>query len=585
MTAEPLRTVPAVLARLDGEFSQFAAAFDDGQYVLWLGSGISRDRVPNVYELLERVVEFLRASINPDDEECVYRSAFQNVLSLASITTSEQASIDSTIPFSEWELRERITAVLVGQYSKVLDTRIEGKARDFLVWEVLDVPQTYGSPDIEPDIEHYCIALLMLEGLVDSAVTANWDGLVEKALGNLMPEFDALARVIVKPDDFLLPKRPVEFVKFHGCAVRARHDPSCRSLLIARMSQISIWAAQSEHRMIRKRLESLYTERRTLMLGLSAQDANLHYVFGAAAEDLARPWSPAAAPVIVFTEEQLLPHHSHVLEITYGEDYDQSATAISKSSVLGSFGKPTLLALVISSSIRKLSFFLERALQPTWEQAEIQSLLADLVRLRDYVADCTIPGVSETLAPSEISQFQREFLSRLIDVTHFALTVFRSGLVPSPGGRRYDPLSDRPATQAILNPDFPSTEFGLLALALSLVGRGHASGHWSAAPGNSKAPTSGVLRLVTPQREAPVFFVKDAATLTALELSEAFDDTNGSAFVVIAREEPMVSTRSPRPRFGRDGKTRAGRFNVASTLADTASADELFEAFKLAGGF
>jgi hypothetical protein len=82
-----------------------------------------------------------------------------------------------------------------------------------------------------------------------------------------------------------------------------------------------------------------------------------------------------------------------------------------------------------------------------------------------------------------------------------------------------------------------------------------------------------------------VFFVKDAATLTELELDEAFDDSNGSAFVVIANEEPTVSTRSPRSRFGRDGKTRAGRFSVASSVADTASADDLFEAFKLAGGF
>ncbi len=64
MTAEPLRTVPAVLERFDTTFSQFAAAFEDGQYVLWLGSGISRDRVPNVYALLERVIESLRVSIN-----------------------------------------------------------------------------------------------------------------------------------------------------------------------------------------------------------------------------------------------------------------------------------------------------------------------------------------------------------------------------------------------------------------------------------------------------------------------------------------------------------------------------------------
>lgn len=464
MTAEPLRTVPAVLARFDTTLSQFAAAFEDGQYVLWLGSGISRDRVPNVYSLLERVIESLRVSINPDDDSCAYRPAFDAVLALASLTAKERETVDSTIPFAEWALRERITGVLANRYAEVLDVEVEGEARDYLVWEVLDVPQTYGSPDIEPDVEHYCIALLMLEGLVDSAVTANWDGLVEKALSELMPAFDAVTRVIVKPEDFQLPKRHVEFVKFHGCAVRAHGDPSYRPLLIARHSQISIWATEKQHRPMRKRLESLYSERPTLMLGLSAQDANLHHMFGTAVEDLARPWSPTTAPAIVLSEESLLPHHSHLLKITYGEDYDKSGSAIAESAILGSFGKPTLLALVLSSPTQKLAFLLKKVLQPAWAEGEIQRLAANLVDLRDYAASNANPCKSEELQPWEISQFQREFLARLIDMTHLVLTVFRTGRVPSADGPLYEPLSDRPVNQAILNPDFPAKEFGLLGV-------------------------------------------------------------------------------------------------------------------------
>lgn len=320
MTGEPLRTVPAVLARFDTAMSQFAAAFEDGQYVLWLGSGISRERVPNVYSLLENVIDSLRDRIDPTDDYCAYRSAFDKVLSLANLTAEEKANIDATVPFANWPLRERIRKALAGNYSKVLDVRVEGKPNDYIVWDVLDVPETYGSPGIEPDVEHYCIALLMLEGLVDSAVTANWDGLVERALSDLMPAFEAVARVIVKPEDFHLPRRPVELVKFHGCAVRAREDINYRPMLIARMSQISVWATQQQNRPMRKRLESLYMERPTLMLGLSAQDADLHHVFGTAVADLDRPWSPKAAPAVVLSEENLLPHHELVLEITYGAD-------------------------------------------------------------------------------------------------------------------------------------------------------------------------------------------------------------------------------------------------------------------------
>lgn len=585
MTPHPLRTVPSVLARLDTTLSHFAAAFEDGQYVLWLGSGISRDRVPNVGSLIAQVIESLRRSISPDDESCPYRSALNRVLALASLTPDEQATVDDRIPLVDWALRDRIIAVLVNRYSEVLDTTVEGEANDYLVWEVLDAPRTYGSPDIQPDVEHYCIALLMLEGLVDRAVTANWDGLVEKALHELMPSCDAVARVIVKPEDFQLPKRPVEFVKFHGCAVRAHEDASYRPLLIARHSQISIWATEQQHRPMRKRLESLYAERPTLMLGLSAQDANLHYVFGTAVEDLARPWSSTTAPAIVLSEESLLPHHAHVLKITYGADYDESAAAISESAVLGSFGKPTLLALVLSSPTHKLAFLLKQVLKEAWVERDIRRFTENLVHLRDYVAKHADPERSKELQPSEISEFQREFLSHLIDLIHLALTVFRTGHMPPADGGRYQPLSDKPATQAIHNPDFPAKEFGRLGVALALIGRGCNSGHWLVVPGDRGVLIKGVLRLVTSQRDVPVFFVKDAATLTELELDEAFEDSDGSALIIVANEELRASTRSPRSRFGRDGKTRSGRFSVASNLADAASPDDLFEAFKMAGGF
>lgn len=84
MTA-PRRTVPDVLARFDTTFSEFAAAFDDGQYVLWLGSGISRDKVPSVGELVERVIEHLRSNIIADDPGCPYRTALGEVLRLAGL--------------------------------------------------------------------------------------------------------------------------------------------------------------------------------------------------------------------------------------------------------------------------------------------------------------------------------------------------------------------------------------------------------------------------------------------------------------------------------------------------------------------
>lgn len=586
MTVEPVRTVPAVLERFGSSFSAFTAAFNEGQYVLWLGSGISRERVPNVDALLERVVEHLRSNIVDGDTDSEYRVALDEVLQLAGLRSEELEAIDFSIAVGEWPLRDRIIPSLVTNYSRVLDVLVgDGNPDDYLVWTGLDVPSTYGSPDLEPDVEHYCIAILMLEGLVASAVTANWDGLLEKALDELTPAFGSLVRVAVKPDDFRIVGPRIEVIKFHGCAVRARDEESeYRDLLIARESQISKWTEQPENRSMRKHLEVLYTDRLTLMLGLSAQDANLHTVFAGAIQDLARPW-PASPPTVVLSEERLESYHRNLLKITYGSNHQGNAGAIGQSALLGAYGKPTLLALVLSSLTEKLSFLIGHEIESIWGSAAVKRLQTDLLGLRDLAASHADPDSPETLEHSAIMRFQREFTARLIDVTNLALSVFRTGRMPIPGSGRYEPLSDRPAAQAALNADFPSKEFGRLGVALALIGRGLTSGQWSAVPGDSRAAGDGVVRLVTSQRNARVFFVKDSTALTQLELEGSFGDSDEDVLIVIADEEPPAQTRSPRSRFGRDGKASAGRFSIASSLADTASADDLYEAFKLAGGF
>lgn len=586
MTVEPARTVPAVLNRFDSAFADFAAAFNEGQYVLWLGSGISRDRAPNVDALLERVVELLRSNVVDDDTDCAHRTALNEVLRLAGLGYDELKSIDFSEAFDTWPLRERIVSALVRNYSRVLDVPVgDNNPDDFLVWTGLDVPNTYGSPDLEPDVEHYCIAILMLEGLVASAVTANWDGLLEKALKELTPAFGSLVRVAVRADDFRIVGPRINVIKFHGCAVRARDDEAnYRSLLVARESQISGWTQQPESKSMRKHLEVLYTDRLTLMVGLSAQDADLHTVFATAIQDLSRAW-PATPPAVVLSEECLESHHRNLLKLTYGSNHQGNGSAIAQSALLGSYGKPTLLALVLTSLTDKLSNLVEPVLGNTWSPDAVKQLQENLFNLRDAAGEQADPVNREELEHAEIVKFQREFLARLIDVTNLTLAVFRTGHMPSTSEFRYEPLSDRPIAQAVLSADFPSEQFGRLGVALALVGRGLVSGDWTAAPGNSSNPGDGVVRLITGQRHAPVFFVKDATTMLKLELDESFNESDARVLVVVADEEPPVSTRSPRSHFGRVGKTRAGRFNVAQNIAGTASVDDLYEAFKLAGGF
>ncbi|SDM94616.1 SIR2-like domain-containing protein [Cryobacterium flavum] len=586
MTVEPARTVAAVLERFGSNFSAFSSAFNEGQYVLWLGSGISRERVPNVGELIGRVVEHLRFNIVEGKPGCEYRTALDDVMRLAGLMPEELASIDFSIVVDEWPLKARVISVLVTNYARVLDVLVgDDNPDDYLVWTGLDVPNTYGSPDLEPDVEHYCIAILMLEGLVETAVTANWDGLLETALNELTPAYGSLVRVAVSPDDFRVVGRRLEVIKVHGCAVRARDgEPESRNALVARHSQISAWTEQPKNRLMRKQLELRYAARLTLMIGLSAQDENFHTVFAAAAQDLARSW-PISPPAVVLSEERLESYHQSVLRTTYGPTFEGNGTAIKDSSLLGAYGKPVLLALVLSSLTDKLSFLIGREIESIWGSAAVKQFQTDLLGLRDLAASHADPFDPTALKYPEILEFQREFAARLIDVANLALAVFRTGRMPTPGGGRYEPLSDRPAAQAVLNADFPSKQFGRFGVALALIGRGLTSGQWSAVPGDSRAAGDGVVRLVTSQRSARVFFVKDATTLTQLELEGSFDDSEGDALIVIADAEPPAQTRSPKSRFGRDGKVSAGRFSVASNITNTDSTDDLYEAFKLAGGF
>ena len=80
MTAMPRTTVTDVLACFEDEFTDFAEGFCRGEYLMWLGSGISRGVVPGVPMLLQKMLEFLRANIDEADPTCRFRKAFDEVL-------------------------------------------------------------------------------------------------------------------------------------------------------------------------------------------------------------------------------------------------------------------------------------------------------------------------------------------------------------------------------------------------------------------------------------------------------------------------------------------------------------------------
>lgn len=579
MTRPPVRTVAGVLTELQGDFSDFAASFAAADYVLWLGSGISRDIVPNVQTLLLRVLETLRTNIDHAKPDCPHLKALKEALVLAGLTQGDIDAIDLAKPVASWEDHDAITWRLTASYAEVLDIPVSGHPADYLVWSGLDVPGTYADPSLEPDVEHLCIALLILEGVVGSAVTANWDGLIERAVAALTSRPDDIIRVIVTSEDFRQSggRRP-QLIKLHGCAVRARDDEATyRSLLIARHQQISGWTERQQNRVMRKHLELLHTEHPSFVIGLSLQDANMHTMIAQSIESLPRQW-PQVPPAVVLAEEQLQARHRHVLQATYRSEYEAHTEDINDSAVLGSYAKPTLLALLLWTLTDKLLVVLSCIPASTgWIDTETQRLHLDLRQLSDAVA-------------ANADHDNYTFLTQLIDLTILMLSVFRTGRAPASSGADYQPLSDRPIRDALQNADFPAQQFGYLAVAISLLGRGHSDGDWALLPGTTKAAQEGVIRLAALstaaiQREIRVFIVKDSAAAITLTVDGLADENDSSTLIVLAEREPSTVVRSPRPRYGRMGATGAGRVSIQDLYAVADSTDDLYAAFKLAGGF
>ncbi len=568
MTAAPRDSVPEVIASLEDEFAGFAAAFARGDYLLWLGSGISRDVVPGVYELLERMLDYLRAKVDLADPGCRFRGALDEVLDVAGVPDAARASIDLTMPVQMWPERSDILARLVDRYSDVLDVQVPGEPEDFLVWTGLGIPTTYGAPELLPDVEHLCVAILMLEGVVRSAPTTNWDGLVEAAMKQLVADADRVLRVIVQPADFRGPDRRAELLKFHGCAVRAAaNEADYRPRLIARKSQISGWTTKPENQMMKNRLEHLFASRPALVIGLSAQDANIHVVLHQANQGLSRSW-PESPPAVVLAERNLSHHHKHVLRVTYGASYAANVNEIASSAVLGAYAKPVLVGLVLYTLADKLAALAACTPGLAFTDAEFAHIKADINFLRDTVSQLAGTGT-------------RPFLDAFLSQLTLVLSVFRSGEAPPLASMYYQPISAEPIESACHDPDFPTAAFGRLALAVSALGRGLRQGSWELSMGRPSAPEGGVIRLATRRQSSRVFIVRNARATSQLELDGLIDPDDDEVLVLLAEAPQPTTTRSPRGSYGRTGRTGARHVDLEEIFASVGTADELLDALKL----
>jgi hypothetical protein len=372
-------------------------------------------------------------------------------------------------------------------------------------------------------------------------------------------------RVCVVREDLRLPACQATLYKFHGCAVRARDNAyQYRPRLIARASQINGWSADEENRPILNRLVDLATTKRTLMLGLSAQDSNIQSVFATARANM--PWGwPTDPPAYAFSEDQLGFDQQNLLKIVYRGAYN-SATRddIFTRALIRAYAKLLLAALVLHVIFTKLERLL--TLVPC-KLANAEHLLVanGLRRLRDMIADAVQPPTVAMVGAA---------------VRHLArfMALFHEGDATG-GAIPYRPVTPR-ATQH-LAADSATATAGMreLAVAAALIGMGLSEGHWSMEIVDPVVLTEGGFKLIAGGRASNYFVVANTSGATRLKLNgHVKNDDN--AIIVHGLEIAPAMRRSPRPRRVRTGVPGIREVSIASLLAEATSAGDLLQRFR-----
>lgn len=554
-------SIGQTLALLDGPLAAVVAGVCEDRYAFWLGSGISFGRVEGLPRVVSRVLEFLRRQIDPAAADCKFKATLTRALGLATLSAEERARVDLSRPFPEWPDASVICSRLTNNYARFLDLAVEGEEADYLLWNGVDVRTTFANPATQPDVEHLCVAILMLEGVASDVATANWDGLIERAVDELNGGQPAIT-VCVRQEDFRQPTRRASLYKFHGCAVRAAADETVyRALLIARQSQINGWAAQPERAVFVNRLIDLIASKPTLMMGLSAQDANIQALFAKAEAMMAWPW-PGDRPSYVFSEDQVGIDQEGLLRNVYRSAFTAaSRQKILQSSLVRAYAKPLLVALtlhVLFSKIRRLAELAPGSLNA----ADRLSLQGGITAIRDAIA---ATADADRLA----------FVRLVVACGHRSICLLRDGRDGNPP-RAYMPVTTGPLHQLADEPGLPASGLREASVALGLLGIGVRDGLWTLTPSDVATPNSGTAQIKTSTGVAKLLLT--ANSQTALHLQQDGNlASHEDAIVIYSAEISPAMTRSPRGALGRTGKLGLREVSITRLLNETSTLSELLQ--------
>ncbi|MFZ5505423.1 MAG: SIR2 family protein [Pseudomonadota bacterium] len=486
-------------------------------------------------------------------------------MATAPTTPEEDARIDFTQPVAFWPDANNIVARLCNNYARLLDVNVQGEPDDFLLWEAVDLPATFADPAKPPDVEHLCLAILVLEGACSDIASANWDGLIEGAV-SMMTGGQAALSVCARPEDLRNPAPRGRLIKFHGCAVLAtQNEAAYRHFLVARQSQINAWAAWPENAALRGRLIDLVTTKPTLMIGLSAQDANIQALFAQATAQMAWRW-PSNPPSFVFSANELSGDQQCLLQNVYRQDMSPgNRQQIVDEARIQAYAKPLLLALVLHLLCSKIRALVDLA-PGAVPVADRQSLRDGVIALRDKVA--------ASAAPDPLA-----FINAFIDLWGRSLHLIRNGSLNHAVGR-YQPLTVESIANIGADPGLPASGLRETAVAAGLIGYGASRGDWHVDAPASNAVRDGMFRLHAPSGEVKVFLT--SGPISALQLKRDGHVVDADEPILIHGQKLVPAMqRSPRAAPGRTGRRGVREVSLASLLESSATLDELFQRFRM----
>ncbi len=569
-------SVREVLAKFSAEFASMARAVENGEFALWVGSGISQ-QAPNLGNLIEQAFDCIRERAISPATAAAYMPAFEEALGLAEIDPAKvQAQYPQ--PLAAWPEHDAIIKRLWTKYSRVLDIRVSGTDSDFVLWDAINIRKAFEHP-AAPAAEHLCIAVLILEGAVQAVASANWDGFIEAAVERLSDGVQGVLQVVVDPNQLRGPAGRARLLKFHGCIVHATREPAVfRRFLTGSYTQIMGWPEAAAFAAMRNAVVGLATTQKTLVLGLSIQDNNLQTLFARAQAVHAWPWPSApASPAHIFCEDSIQQGQRDVLRLSYGEAYNSDPAAVHEATLLRAWGEKVLIALALKLLTDKLVIFMQHGLARLGK-VDIAVALAPLLEtLRDDIADLAVP------APG--TKNRTAFVNEAIALWSRMLSLFRSGALPS-NLEAYETLSSSTPNLLAADQNAQSMGFGCLGIALSLLQHGRQAGLWELRRPVSNALTSGALtaRALRPDGvDRPFFVVKSATEAIGLKSRGAF--ANDNAIVVHADNAwhqmagGSVTARRVRSAPGRTGHIGETHVSLGDLLARCGDAATLQREF------